>query len=491
MKFLLSFLTALVVLTATASGLTLYSATDHVDMTSNVNGQLTLWFTSEHLASFAVNTQGSVVTVVSPASGNVAAGAIKSFVVTFSVPLCSEGTFYETINLDVTSSNGATQRVSKIVEVNERRAFACSPVIRSNPQSLAVSENSNAFSGSHISLANSFEPSAVNVVFYSTDGKSNVANGESLTIPVSIVNRGGVGQFIVSVIADPALGVAFSDYSFVLEPSEVKQLTLTANPQGLQGRQWVSVQVTRSGQVVAVKDIYLDIGTTHVIDLDVSQVIRINNCGLSTIAGTARNTGSVTEIVVAAMPQLNAVSNPVTIQPRGSVPFVLNVDASKLSAGTRLLDIVLISNSASAKQTVQLQVEQCKDNLLNYSIVVSNTGSETLKGVTVAVTDIPVEWQILTQYPVDVAPGETKTLTTLLRPKGQWDNDVVPTLTVKDADGNVIKSEKLAPIKANSATGLFLAGTLGLSGLQWIAAILFVALIIAVGTVKMSLKRSG
>jgi hypothetical protein len=127
---------------------------------------------------------------------------------------------------------------------------------------------------------------------------------------------------------------------------------------------------------------------------------------------------------------------------------------------------------------------------LNYSVDVTNTGGEPLVGVTATVTDVPQEWQVLTQYPVDVAAGETKTLTALVRPKGNWEQDVVPTLVVKDDAGNEIKRQSVSPIRATSATGLFLAGTFGFSGLQWIVVIVFVALVIAVASAKMSLKRS-
>lgn len=495
MKFL-AFLAALVVLLPIVSGLTLYSTTDKVDMASNVNGQLTLWFQASEPTEYAVNTVGPLLTAVSPSSGNVDAGAVKSFVVTFNAPLCSQGTFYETINLDY-SANGVNQRVSKVVEVNVQRSVDCGAVVvRSYPQSLRVNDNANSISRSSISLANSFDSSEVNVAIQSRDGISDVANGENAALVVNVVNRGSPGLFTVSLVADPSLGASLTDYSFVLERSEVKPLTLTVSPRGAQGRQWAAVQVTRSGQVVAVKDIYVDVANAHLLELSLPQVAKVENCGLATIAGTAYNKGSAVETVTASIPALGVSSNAVVLQPRSSTQFVINVDVSRLSPGARLVEVVLLSQAATvnAKQVMQLEVKQCSESqagqLLNYSVEVTNTGSEPLVGVTAIVTDVPQEWQVLTQYPIDVAAGETKTLTALVRPKGNWEQDVVPTLVVKDAAGNEIKRQSVSPIRANSVTGLFLAGTFGLSGLQWIVVMVFVALVIAVASAKMSLKRS-
>ncbi len=490
MKFLGLFLTALVVLTATATGLTLYSTSGHVDMNSNVNGQLMLWFQAENAGVYAVNTAGPVLTTVTPANGNAAAGAVKSFSVSFAVPRCSEGVFYQTINLDYTS-NGVTQRISKVVELDVQRGSDCSPVVHGYPQNTAVGSG-NSVSPSSLSLANQFNPSEVNLAIISQEGKTNVANGETSTLYLTVVNRGSPGLVNLQLMADPSLNAVLSDYSFVFETSEAKQVALTVNPANLQGRQWATLQVTRSGQVAAVKDVYFDVASTHQLQLTMPQVINVENCGGTVIAGTATNLGSGVEQATVSIPSLYAVSNPVTIPPRGSVPFVLNVDASHLSTGSRMLEIQLASNAAVSKQVVQLNVKQCSDAavaLLNYSTIVMNTGNSTMVGLVASVTGIPPEWEVLTQYPVNVAPGESKTLTAVVRPKGNWDSEVVPTLIVKDASGNEVQRSTQQPLKANAATGFFTAGALGLSGLQWIAAILFVALVIAVSTVKASIRR--
>ncbi len=488
------FLAALVVFVSGVNAVELFSASNHVDMYSNTNGQLTLWFASQSNASFAVNSQGQVSTTVSPSFGVIGAGAVKSIVVTFSMPLCSQGSFYETINLDLTTS-GFTQRVSKVVEVNvQRSASNCDSTVTSFPQSLQVSEAANSISLSSISLDNSFKPSEVNVAIYSQDGRGDIANGETVSIPVTIVNRGSPGSFTVSLVAVPQLNAVLSGYSFNLHTSEAKQLQLTASPQDIEGRQWVSVQVLKGGQVIAVKDIYFDVANNHKLVLEMPQVVKITNCGVVTLAGKAINKGSAPEKASVSLPFLNAVSNEISIAPRSSTSFVLNLDASSLAAGLRLVELVLLSSeAASSKQVVQLQVEQCSAGLLNYSVDVTNTGNETLAGVSVAVSDIPPQWDVLTQYPVDIAPGETKKLPVLLRQNGQWSEDVVPMLVVKDAKGREVKSEKLQTVKANAAssTGLFLAGLGGLTGLQWIAAIVFVALMIALMSARVAVRRSS
>lgn len=492
MKFL-ALLTALVVLTATATGLTLYSTSGHVDMNSNVNGQLMLWFEAENAGTFAVNTAGPLLTTVIPANGNVAAGAVKSFQVSFAVPRCSGGVFYQTVNLDYTS-NGVTQRVSKVVEFDVQRASDCTDVqaVQGYPQNVAVG-NGNSISVSSLSLANQFDPSEVNIAIISQPGNSNIANGETSTLHLTIVNRGSPGLVNLQLVANSALNAVLSDYSFVLERSEAKQVSLVVNPQNIQGKQWASVQVTRSGQVAAVKDVYFDVANTHKLELTMPQVINIENCGQTVIAGTASNPGSVAETASVSIPSLYAASSAFVIQPRQAVPFVLNIDSSDLSAGSRTLEVQLASNAAVNKQQVQLNVKQCSNSavtLLNYSTVVMNTGNSTMAGLAVSVINIPGEWQVLSQGGVDVAPGESKTLTAVVKTKGTWDSEVVPTLVVRDASGNEVQRASQAPVKPNSATGLFLAGALGLSGLQWIAAILFVALVIAVSTVKASIRQA-
>ncbi|MDP3742354.1 MAG: hypothetical protein Q8R15_03500 [Candidatus Micrarchaeota archaeon] len=492
MKFLALFLTALVVLTATATGLTLYSTSGHVDMNSNVNGQLTFWFQAENAGVFAVNTAGPVLTTVTPANGNVAAGAVKSFSVSFAVSRCSEGVFYQTVNLDYTS-NGVTQRTSKLIELDVQRGSDCTPVVAGYPQNVVVG-NGNSISPSSLSLANQFDPSEVNLAIISQPGNTNIANGETSTLYLTVVNRGSPGLVNLQLVADPSLNAVLSDYSFVLERSEAKQVALSVNPQNMAGKQWATIQVIRSGQVAAVKEVYFDIANTHQLQLTMPQIINIENCGGTVIAGTATNLGSGVEQATVLIPSLYAVSNQVVIRPRDSVPFVLNIDASHLSAGSRMLEINLASNAAVNKQIVQLNVKQCSDSavtLLNYSTVVMNTGNSTMVGLVASVVGIPQDWQVLPQPPVNVVPGESKTLTAVVKTKGTWDSDVVPTVVVKDVNGNEVQRSTQAPVKPNSATGLFLAGAMGLSGLQWIAAILFVALIIAVGTAKASIRRAG
>ncbi len=487
-----TFLTALVVLANVAHGLTLYSASDQVDTVSNRDGQLTFWFVSTNAGTFAVNTQGNIATSVSPSSGNIGAGAVKSFTVTFSPLVCSQGTFYSNINLDITS-DGVTQRVSKTIEVNVQRAADCATVVQGFPETNRIDDASNTVTRSSLSFTNSFDASEVNVIIRSVDGESDIANGELLQVYLDVVNRGAPGLMEASVLADPAMNAVLSDYSFVLERSEAKRLKLTVQPRSLQGRQFVTLQVTRSGQVAAVKDIYFDVANTHLLELSMSQVINADNCGLVTIAGTASNAGSAFENAVVSIPALGAVSNEMQLAPRSTRNFVLNIDFSSLSPGSRLMEFNLSSGVASSKAVVRVNVSPCDEgDLLNYTVQFTNTGNETLKGVFATVVDVPVEWQVLTPLPVDIAPNETIALTVLVKPTGEWSNDVAPTLVVKDAVGNVLKTEKLSPVKpkASGATGLFLAGLFGISGLQWIAAIVFVALIIAVMSARASLRSS-
>ncbi|MBI4406801.1 hypothetical protein HY571_02715 [Candidatus Micrarchaeota archaeon] len=486
-----AFLTALVVLTAVVNA-GLYSASNHVDAVSNRNSQLTFWFDSTNQATFAVNVEGVANAYATPSVGVIDAGAVKSFAVTFNPPTCSDGTFYATVNVDLATPN-SVERLSKIIELNIERGVDCGPVVLGTPETLVVDEAASSISLSRLSLQNRFDASEVNVVIYSDEGGiRNIANGEARAIEITVVNRGAPGLFRANLVADPGLGATLSEYSFILERSEVKNLRLLIVPQSTEGRKFVGLQVTRSGQVAAVKDIYVDIANNHELALSIPQLARINNCGVNTLAGTGHNTGSSQETVILSIPALSAVSNEVTLEPRTASGIVLNIDASRLLPGTRMYEVVLASERASSKQVVRFEVEDCEAQGVVYSVTVANTGNETLAGVHAVLENVPDFWIVALPSPLDIAPGEEKELSLTVTPQVQRSADVLPVLVVRDENGREIKREPLGTIKANTPiSGLFLAGVFGLSGLQWIAVVLLIALVIAVMSARAALSRTS
>ncbi len=494
MKIMALMVVVLVVLASVVNAVTLNSVSNHVDVASNMNGQLTFWFANNEqpaTASYAVNTQGNIVSSVSPATGTISTGATKSFVVTFSPSICSQGTFYATVNLDV-AVNGVVQRISKVIEVTVRRAADCTTVINGVPVTNGVSDSSNAYSGSSVSLSPTFDPSEENIVIHTVEGKTDVANSELVQLNVDVVNRGSPGLVTISAFANPAMAAMLSDNSFVLQRSEAKRLTLYVKPTDLVGRQFVSLQVVKSGRVISTKEIFFDVANTHSVELQMPQTINTNNCGVVTIAGTVVNKGSAAETATVSIPALLSSSNGFAIAPRSVKQFVLNVDLSRVQSGTHLVEFKLSNNAVSSSSVVKMNVAECPETAaLVYSIVVSNTGNETMRGVTVSVADIPANWVVATPVAVDIAPNQTANLTVTVKPTGEWNNEIVPMLIAKDVTGKVVKTQKAEPVKPRTATGLFLAGLFGFNGLQWIAGILFAALIFAIFSAKATLRRSA
>ncbi|MFH0713143.1 MAG: hypothetical protein V1722_01285 [Candidatus Micrarchaeota archaeon] len=486
-------LTALVVIASVAHGLALQSTSQHVDTFSNRDGQLMFWFVGENDGTYAVNTEGQLVTSVEPSTGIISAGAVKSFVVKFSPSLCSQGTFYTTVNLDTVSASGVSQRVSKVVELNVQRAVVCNSgaVVQGTP----INEGdtySNAVTGSHVSLASEFDASDVNVVINSQEGLRNVANGETQTLSLDVVNRGSPGLMQLSLSADPKLNAQLSEYSFVLERFESKRITLTIKPQELQGRQFVNLQVTRGNQVAVVKDIFVDVANSHSIELVMPQVVNTDNCAPFTLAGAVNNLGSTSESVRVTIPSIYFESSSFTVNPRGTKSFVLNMDFSQLQAGKRTLEVVLTSANSAARtsELVEFNIAQCSAGMVQYNVSYTNSGNTTINGVVASIANIPSNWQVIAPMPVNVAPNETKNFSVFIKPNGEVSAEVVPTLLVKDGNGNVLQQETLPSVKPTSATGMFLAGMFGFSGLQWIAGILLIALAIAVMSARASLNRS-
>ncbi len=486
---LFGFLAALVVLTSFVAGQTLFSASNHVDVTSNRDGQLTFWFTPSESGDYAINTEGSIATRVTPSFGTMDAGAVKSFTVTFLPVLCSKGLFYTTINLDTVTSAGISQRTSKTVEVDVQQSIDCLPVVQNSlPQD--VPSQANAF-GSTLSLASQFDASDVNLVIYAPEGQTDIANGETRQINLDIVNRGATGEFLLSAIGAVELNPILNDYAFVLQRGESKRVTLTVSPRDLQGTQWVSIQATRSGQVAAVKDIFFEVGKTHSVELVMPQVVNTKNCGIVTIAGTIKNPGSAVETLTVSIPSLFVSSNTLTLAPRSEQNFVLNLDLSSLSAQDRVIDVVASNQYVSTKQPVQFNIAECDSTgVVSYSVQVDNPSNQTLVGVYATVVDVPNNWKVSTSMPIDIPANSSRNLTASIQPVGAVTSEIAPTLLVRDANGNVLKTQKLSPVKPSSTTGLFLAGLLDLSGLEWIGAIVFVALIIAIFSAKATLRRS-
>ncbi len=479
-------LTTLMVLIVAVNAVALNSNSNHVDLDTNGDSTLTLWFTAVQVASYAVNSQSDYIqTRVTPSSGNVEASETKSFQVRFSAPSCSQGTFYVTINLDLASS-GIFERVSKIVEVNVARSRDCSPVIRSNPRSVYVSDSASSIQLSLMHVSNQFDPTQVNLVINALNGQSNIANGETVQLEVNLINRGATGLFEIDLIAPSELGATISEQSITLERSEVKKLTLLVKPQNALGRKYVSLQVTRSGQVVAVKDIYFDIGTENKLELTMPQVVKTSNCGAITVAGEVKNAGSAVESVSVSIPAVSTTSQFISLQPRESKNFAISADVSTLSQGNRKLEVKAASQRASTSSEVEFQIAQCVEGTYNYTVEVTNPGNETLQ-VIATVENVPSEWRV-TPVTASIEPGKTKSLNVLVTTSGQWNEDVQPTMVVKDSNGNQLsREEALTPIRANAPiSGLFLAGVFGLSGLQWIVVILFAALLIALMTARAS-----
>lgn len=494
MNRVLHALAGVVLLAAAVGALSLDSSTNQLSLVSDrTSGELTLWFENQASTSgeYAVFVHsGELSARVSPAYGVIGPRSSQALILQVSSPSCSVGTFYITINVQLTSGT-SVQRASKVVAVNVKRGTECTTEIVGE----ATNDNFDSASSvqlSSVSLAADFDPSEVNLVVTSDSGITDVGHGEFKQLSLSIYNRGVAGTYELALLnPTPELNAQLSVSQLTLSRNEVENVILDVRPTlPIAGREWVTVQILRNGIVVAQRSVYVDVASTYSAQLVLPRVIRSDNCGEKVIVGTIENTGSAVDSFSVSAVNLGLSTQSVSVPARSSVPFVVKADTSTLPPGNWKLDFELRGRSTS-KTSVEFELAQCPSNLLSYSVTVVNPTNSTWKGVTATVENLPQEWSIDSEFPVDIEAGQNHTFVVLVRQKGEFYKEVMPVMVVRDAEGRVLQTENLQPIKpvAPSLTGFFTLGNFGLSDLQLIAVLVFVALVIAVLSARASVAR--
>jgi len=131
---------------------------------------------------------------------------------------------------------------------------------------------------------------------------------------------------------------------------------------------------------------------------------------------------------------------------------------------------------------VAIPQQDANGSLLRLVATVKNNGGSVLRQVTATVAGVPGEWSVLSPLPVDLAPGETKTLTLYVR-QNTDEGAEKPVLVVTSA-GQKIYEKQLPAIQPRKSgfTGLFAAA---LSSNTWfILAMVAIALLVALMAVR-------
>jgi len=493
-------LAGVLLLAASASALTLQSSSSQLDVVSNrQSGELTLWFSNPQGESgvYAVNVDaGNLQVAVSPAFGNIEPRSSQAVTLFVEAPDCSRGTFYATVNVDLTTSSG-TQRASKTIAVNVRQGMECSgvDVIEGFPVNDVNSnfDRASSIGGSSLSLSNVFDPSEVNVQILAPAGVSNVALGEFRHVKVTLMNRGVSSTFEVRVtVPQREFNAEVSEPRVTLSRNENQDVFVDFRPTEGSGRKWVTLQVLRENVVVAEHSFYVDVANTYSSEFALAEVVSANNCGEKVIRGELRNTGSAADTFTVSLPGL-VESQPVSLAARASVPLMLTIDFAQIKEGKHVVEFQVAGTRSSSKKTVEFDVSSCPVSVFNYAVTVTNPTNSTFVGVVATVTGLPTDWEISSPASVDIAPNESKVLIVTVRTHGEWTGEIKPVIVVKDASGRILQSQNLTPIKPSASlfSGFFTLGGFNVSNLQLIAVLILVALAVALFTMRASLERAS
>jgi uncharacterized cupredoxin-like copper-binding protein len=432
--------------------------------------QLWITNTANQNVNYYVNTQTQLNAAINPATGTLQSGETKTITIAISSPACFEGVFHAQTTVQL--SNNETQVIDTPIKVINQ--IQCTQY-NQQPDYSTTQFPSNSNSSlqpikSTIQFQQYFNPTNYDIRIIGSN--TNVNNNQETLIPLKLINNGASSTFqLILINADPNLNVNFNENSFNILTNEIETVYMRVKPENLQpGTYPIEIEVTQGQQVVTNTNIYVTIQQVYNAQLVMPQTASCQ----SQIQGSLTNTGNTPDTyTLSSNAQLS--QNAITLQPGETKTFtVTSNNQTEITVNAK-------SNHVQGNATT---ANTCNNLIQLPSVLVTNNNNYTLPNVTVTANNIPATWDVLSEPPVDLKPGESKNFTLYLRETTPASN-VQPTALV-ESNGNVIAQQQMPEMNGN-LSGYF-TGIVD-NNIAVIGVVIFIAIIVAVASTRAKLDE--
>ena len=461
---------------STASALQLNSNADHVSI-RGTEGKVYFWIVNTdgiaRTASFSADLGGlngffEDDGVIIPERG------AKGTWLKFSAPLCFRGAERVGVRADVCDANGNCEILEKTVLVAANPPEHCRVY---DDNRVAVDSfvpprgyGDGSIASSSIAYASSFDPTDFEAEISGSDFCVKIKPGETVRRPFTIINRGAASTFVLRAVGgENEIISTVSPRSLSLYRGEAGEAWVDLHAARVEGgRRYVSLQVVRSGQVLAENPICVEVEDVFEGRVQLPSKVSGRQCEDISFNAVVENTGTSRDAFAVEIPK-SAQLTPefVLLNPGEKALFSISVPANTLKAGE---NDFLVTAKSSAKglfgqAVLKIQADSCvasapvqsvetrADNVLEITVSVTNAFAEPLENVTAVVEGIPSQWRVESTLVSLLAPGETATLTVKITQTNS-EEALSPVLVVKSGDREIAR-KPLDAIRPSGLTGLF------------------------------------
>ena len=433
---------------------------------------LKIWFTNNasQTENFYVNTQTQLEASIDQPSGTIQPGETKTATISITAPSCFEGIFNTQTTIQL--SDGETQTINTPISViNQAQCAQYTQQPAYTGTSYPTQQNSPlAPIQSTVQFESYFNPTYYNLKIISAN--QQVSNGVQTTIPIKIINEGASGTFQIQILnADQNINTNLNENTFNLLTNEMETAYLTVKPENMQpGTYPIQIEIIQGSQVVSQTTAYATISPVYNAVLAMPKSVSCQ----SEVQGSLTNTGNAEDTYTLTS---NGVLNETTLNLQPGETGLFTIQSNNQT------EVIVYAKSGNVQGNASTTID-CNNLVELPQVLVTNTNNYTLPNVTVTATNIPASWDVLSEPPVDLQPGESRNFTVYLRENTPATN-VQPTALV-ESNGNVIAQKQMPTLNGN-LTGYF-TGILD-NNLIAIGVIVFIAILIAVYSTRAKLEE--
>lgn len=473
MKNYIFALITLISISVFASALSVQSSPNSAQIfAGQTTGYIKIWFTNteNQNINYYVSAQSQLEASVSPASGSLQPGETGLAQISVQAPSCFEGVFH--VLTTVQFSDGESQTIN--IPISVINQIQCDNYIQNTDYSqtgFPSTSNSNLQPiQSTVKFESYFNPTYYNIKIISST--TSVSNEVQSIIPLKLINEGASASFqLVIVNAEPNLNVNFNENNFNILTNEVETIYMSVKPENLQpGTYPIEVEVVQGQQVVSNSIVYVAIKPVYNAQLVLPQTVSCQ----SQIQGSLTNTGNAADTyILSSNGVLNETS--LTLNPGETGLFAIKSENQT--------QVMVEAKSGNVQGNATTTIN-CNNLVELPAILVTNNNNYTLPNVTVTATGVPANWDVLSEPPIDMQPGESKNFTVYLRENTAASN-VQPTAVV-ESNGNIISQKQMPVLNGNLtgyATGIFD------NNIVTIGVIVFIAILVAVYSTRAKLDE--
>ncbi|MFH1199872.1 MAG: NEW3 domain-containing protein, partial [Candidatus Micrarchaeota archaeon] len=343
----------------------------------------------------------------------------------------------------------------------------------------------------------SFEPIGYDLRLSGGDSCISFLRGETGSAEMMLRNRGAAGSFDVRVVGPDTQLMAYAsrDYvSLARGGSEGLKAYFRAEPEAEEGRHFATIQFIHGADVVAEKDLCVQIKDRHEAKVTAPRSAQVNPERATSLQFEVENLGTSRESFAVS---LLGVPGGVEISPQGfslepgetkAVDVIFSPGA--LKAQTSTLEFLVDSDYSHGRASVEItRAEQVpypgifagntteSGGAFTFEVIVKNGQPFDIDNVSFEVQGLPAGWESTVPSTTDIPAGKQARVPVVIRPGS--DAQAASLVLVVKQNGREIGRQKL-PIVTGAASGISGFLTLGTASGMWLIILILLLAVIVI-----------